>query len=175
MANDKFKWDCRPAAEGGVCLRNPFFCGSCGSVDVEIDQNVSGARGDGEFFTCRACEHVTEVPKLALGGRWGAIRAEETAERWDAEDAGWDTTLRGSHVEVAGPGPVWVGFLMFHHRNCKSGHGLNGIARVRVVDPRGSGRKAGAVVDVGAGTLREVDCRSIPEELRTAHVRRVQK
>lgn len=169
---DSYQWDCRPGE--GVCLRNPLFCGSCGSVDCEVDQNILGARGNGMFFMCRSCGQVTEVPNHVIGKRWAAIQEEERREQWDAEDAGWDTTLRGSHVEVAGPGPVWVGFLMFHHRNCASGHGLNGIARVEVVDPRGSGYEAGAVVDVGAGVLRRVDYRSIPEGLRTAYARRHQ-
>jgi len=164
-----FKWDCRPGSE---CARNPFFCGSCGSVDCEVDQNISGRRGRGDsaYITCRQCRKVTEVPNLVFGGRWGAIRAEERAEQWDAEDAGWNAALRGSYVEVAGPGPVWIGFLAYYRRDCASGHVLTGVAVVEVIDPAGSGREAGAVIEVGAACLRRAP--SVAEEWRGAQRRR---
>jgi hypothetical protein len=166
----KFAWDCRPAAEGRVCVRTPHFCGTCGSVDVKVDQDAKSRGCD--RFTCNGCGVVAEVAWSVLGGRWSAIVAEQRAERVEATDSGWDASMESMEVEYIGPGDGWHGRLEFYLRDCANGHVLTGMARVQVTDPKKSGQVLGNRVCKQARNLRKLPVRSMAEVLEEIRQRR---
>lgn len=144
-----FKWRREPHGEW---MRVPYWCADadCGSVEGDMTARQSGTV---VLFDCARCGKQSRIEGDEHVARRAAIVAEQRAERWVAEDAGYDASLGGRTVRV-GSHPEWIGRVMFYHRNAGSGYGLNGCVRVLVVDPMGSGLAEGAQVDVGAVTLR---------------------